>query len=57
MKSRDVLTLIGSCCLAVGGPLVATAPSTISWWVGFVLTAIGPVLMGQRAFKHGNGDR
>lgn len=51
MKTRDVTTLIGACASAVGASLLQFGSIPAAWWTGFILSTIGPVLMGQRAFQ------
>lgn len=54
MKTRDILTLIGGICLALGPQLVNAAQARWEWHVGTILTSIGGVLVGSRAIGNKN---
>lgn len=49
MNTRDILTIIGGLCSAIGAPLIATATNTTSWWIGVILSATGPSLIASRS--------
>jgi len=49
MKLRDILTIIGACCLSVGPVLMHHVPDSTVYTVGECLTAIGSALLGSRA--------
>lgn len=50
MKLRNILTLLGALCLALGPVLMHHVDSTTVYLIGEICLAIGPVLMGARAF-------
>lgn len=49
MKLRDLLTLLGALCLAIGPVLMHHVNSENFYLAGEILLAVGPVLMGARA--------
>lgn len=48
MKTRDILSIIGACCSAVGFVLAESVHDSSIWWIGKILAAVGPVLIGAR---------
>lgn len=49
MKTRDILTIAGAVCLAVGPAMMVNAPTPTLYWIGQILAAAGGALTGTRA--------
>lgn len=54
MRARDILTIIGTVCLAAGPVLMHHIPDSTAYTIGEILIAVGPVLMGSRAMMSGS---
>ena len=57
MNTRDVVSLIGACLLAVGGFLSQQHDNQKALWIGQILVVISPILMSTRALTASSNER
>lgn len=50
MTTRNILSLIGGLCVAIGPVMQINAPSPTMFWLGMVLNAAGGALLASKAF-------